>query len=107
MWRILSLAEARQFRYDGDPWDWGDPLNGIGMERVGYIVMLKVRLHGHDHCACRRSMYEEEFHLFHIHPPTLQFPLHYTEMDNMLRNLNEIQIPRVIVTTSRSYGWLQ
>ena len=106
MWRILSLAEARQFRYDDDP-------HGIEMERVGYIVKLKVRLHGHDHCACHKSMYPEEVHLFHIHPPTLQFPMHYTEMDNMMRNLHEdgfgIQIPGVIVTMSRhiEYGWLQ
>ena len=106
MWRILSLAEARQFRYDDDP-------QGIGMERVGYIVQLKVRLHGHDFCGCRRSMYPEDVYLFRMHPPTLQFPMHSTEMDNMMRNLHEdgfgIQIPGVIVTMPRyiSYGWLR
>ena len=106
MWRILSLAEARKFRYDDDPW-------GVWAERVGYIVMLKVRMHGHDHCACHRSMYPEEVHLFHIHPQTLQFPMHHTETDNLLRNLHDnefgIQLPGVIVTMpqSISYGWLQ
>ena len=109
MWRILSRAEASQFRYDGDPY-------GIRAERVGYIVKLMVRMHGHDHCACHGSMHPEEVHLFHVHPPTLQFPMHITVTDDLLRNLHEngcgVQLPGVIVHMPNhishiSYGWLQ
>ena len=105
MWRILSRAEARKFRYDDDPPD------RIMPQHLGYVVMLEVRIDGHEHGGSSTEKVKK-IHLFHMHPPMVPFPMHHTAHDHLLRGLFEDEVLRqlpgtVVATPSHvSYGWL-